>query len=88
MKQVCATCDFAIGFAVGPGISSHDEGVKCSNVDLAKYLDKLQKSDSYQREFDNRGFINIFRVEAVAVEEAEQCQFWQEKNKSRTKMVL
>jgi hypothetical protein len=46
-------------------------------MDLAGYLDKLQKSDSYQREFKQRGFINIFRVEAVATESGEKCQFWQ-----------
>jgi len=83
MKQICATCKFAKGFAVGPGISSSDEGVKCSNSELAKYLDRLQKSDSYQREFNEHGFINIFRVEAVASGEGEECQFWKAKTQKR-----
>jgi hypothetical protein len=77
MEKICATCQFATGFALGPGISGSEEGVKCANVELARYLDKLQKSDSYQKEFKQRGFINIFRVEAVATESGEKCQFWQ-----------
>ena len=77
MKQVCATCRFAEGFAQGPGISGSDEGVKCTNLEFAKYLDRLQKSDSYQREFNVNGFINVFRVEAVASHEGEVCQFWE-----------
>ena len=77
MKQVCATCRFAKGFALGPGISGSEEGVKCTNLEFAKYLDKLQKSDSYQKEFNAHGFINIFRVEAVASNDSEECQFWE-----------
>jgi hypothetical protein len=76
MERICATCKFATGFGPGPGISGSEEGVKCANVELARYLDKLQKSDSYQKEFKQRGFINIFRVEAVATESGEKCQFW------------
>ena len=87
MKQVCATCIFAKGFGIGPGISGSEEGVKCTNLELAKYLDKLQKSDSYQREFNEHGFINIFRVEAVAPDESEVCQFWESKKKKRKKSV-
>jgi len=87
MKQICATCKFAKGFAIGPGISGSEEGVKCNNLELAKYLDKLQKSDSYQKEFKEHGFINIFRVEAVATDEREACQFWEAKKKKRKKSV-
>ena len=79
MRQVCATCKFAKGFALGPGISGSEEGVKCTNAEFAEYLDGLQKSDSYQKEFNERGFINIFRVEAVASGESEACQFWKPK---------
>ncbi len=77
MEQICATCKFAKGFSLGPGISGSEEGVKCTNLEFAKYLDKLQKSDSYQKEFAEHGFINIFRVEAVACGEGETCQFWE-----------
>ena len=77
MKQICATCKFAKGFAFGPGISGSEEGVKCTNLEFAKYLDELQKGTSYQQEFNEHGFINIFRVEAVASDEGEGCQFWE-----------
>ena len=80
MKQVCATCKFAKGFTFGPGISGPEEGVQCANSDLVKFLDRIQKSDSYHREFKNLGFIKIFRVEAVSADESEQCQFWVKKN--------
>ena len=80
MKQICATCKFAKGFAFGPGISGSEEGVECTNLELARYLDELQKSTSYQKEFNEYGFINIFRVEAVASEEDEECQFWEAQN--------
>ena len=77
MRQICETCKFAKGFATGPGISGSEEGVKCTNLEFAGYLDKLQKSNSYQQEFNEHGFINIFRVEAVASDENEVCQFWE-----------
>ncbi|MBM3142062.1 MAG: hypothetical protein FJ005_03295 [Chloroflexi bacterium] len=77
MEQICATCKFAKGFSLGPGISGSEEGVKCTNLEFARYLDKLQKSDSYQKEFAEHGFINVFRVEAVACGEGEVCQFWE-----------
>ena len=80
MKQVCATCKFAKGFDVGPGISGSEEGVNCANLELARYLDKLQKGTSYQQEFNEYGFINIFRIEAVASSESEGCQFWEAQN--------
>ena len=80
MKQICATCKFAKGFAFGPGISGSEEGVECTNLELARYLDELQKGTSYQKEFNEYGFINIFRVEAVASEEDEECQFWEAQN--------
>ncbi|HIE16615.1 MAG TPA: hypothetical protein EYP71_00270 [Dehalococcoidia bacterium] len=79
MRQICATCKFARGFALGPGISGSEEGVRCANLEFAKYLDKLQKSNSYQQEFDRQGFITVFRVEAVASDESEVCQFWEPK---------
>ncbi len=85
MRQICETCKFARGFATGPGISGTEEGVKCSNLEFARYLDELQKSDSYQQEFDKQGFINIFRVEAVASDESEVCQFWGSKKQRRKK---
>lgn len=77
MVQVCATCKFAEGFTFGPGISGAEEGVKCTNLEFARYLDELQKGTSYQQEFNECGFINVFRVEAVASGEAEKCQFWE-----------
>lgn len=77
MTQICATCRFAQGFDLGPGISCSDEGVHCTNLEFARYLDKLQKSDSYQREYRVNGFINVFRVEAVASDESDRCQFWE-----------
>ena len=77
MKQICATCKFAQGFDFGPGISGSEEGVQCTNPEFAKYLDDLQKSTSYQEEFNERGFINIFRVEAVSSDKGETCQFWE-----------
>ena len=77
MKQVCASCKFAKGFAFGPGISGSDEGVNCTNLELARYLDELQKGNSYQQEFNEHGFINLFRVEAVASDKGEGCQFWE-----------
>ena len=76
MEQVCATCKYAEGFGPGPGISGADEGVMCANHDMARYLDSLQKSNSYEKEFHQKGFINIFRVEAVASSKDEGCQFW------------
>ncbi len=79
MKGICATCSYAQGFTLGPGISGPDEGVKCANADLIKFLDRIQKSDSYYREFKDRGYIKIFRVEAVSSGEAEQCKFWTDK---------
>jgi hypothetical protein len=85
MRKVCATCKFAKSFDVGPGISGWEEGVECTNLGFAKYLDRLQKSDSYQREFKERGFINVFRVEAVAMDESEVCQFWKPKPKRKAK---
>ena len=87
MRQICATCRFAKGFAIGPGISGVEEGVKCANLEFARYLDKLQKSDSYQQEFYEHGFINIFRVEAVATDEREACQFWKSKKQKRKNSV-
>ena len=81
MKQICATCKFAKGFAFGPGISGPEEGVKCINSELARYLDELQKGTSYQHEFNEHGFINIFRVEAVASDKGEECQFWEAQNR-------
>ena len=80
MKHICATCKFAKKFAFGPGISGAEEGVECTNLELARYLDELQKSSSYQQEFSERGFINIFRVEAVASNKDEECQFWEAQN--------
>jgi hypothetical protein len=77
MEQMCATCKFAQGFAFGPGISGPEEGVKCTNSEFARYLDELQKGTSYQQEFNEHGFINIFRVEAVASHKGEECQFWE-----------
>lgn len=79
MKHVCANCAFALGFGPGLGISGTDEVVKCSNLDLINFLDKIQKSDSYYHEFKEQGYINIFRVEAVSTNEAEECKFWMEK---------
>ena len=76
MEQICAACKYAERFSFGPGISGADEGVMCTNYELAKYLDNLQKSDSYEKEFNQNGFINIFRVEAVASGKDEGCQFW------------
>ena len=76
MEQICATCRFAHGFDVGPGISGSEEGVQCTNSELAEYLDDLQKSSSYQQELNEKGFINIFRVEAVSADKSEICQFW------------
>jgi hypothetical protein len=76
VSKICATCKYAEGFSIGPGISGSDEGVKCTNSKFARYLDDLQKSDSYEKEYKRQGFINVFRVEAVATEKAEQCQFW------------
>ncbi|UCH51357.1 MAG: hypothetical protein JSV54_00880 [Chloroflexota bacterium] len=87
MRQICETCRFAKSFAVGPGISGSEEGVECTNLEFAEYLDRLQKSDSYQREFKERGFINVFRVEAVATDESEACQFWGAKKQQRNKPV-
>ena len=81
--KVCATCKYARGFSVGPGISGSDEGVKCANAEFARYLDGLQKSDSYEKEYNKQGFINVFRVEAVATEDAEQCSFWAGKKVKR-----
>ena len=81
-ERICATCKFAKGFSLGPGISGSEEGVKCTNLEFAEYLDKLQKSDSYQKEFAEHGFINIFRVEAVAFGEGESCQFWETKDQN------
>ena len=80
MKQICATCKFAQGFTFGPGISGSEEGVKCTNLELARYLDKLQDGASYQQEFNECGFIKIFRVEAVSSAESEGCQYWKAKN--------
>lgn len=77
MQQICATCRFAKEFTFGPGISGSEEGVKCTNMELAKHLDELQESTSYQREFNEYGFVNVFRVEAVASGEGEVCQFWE-----------
>jgi len=82
MSQICATCRFARGFVLGPGISGSEEGVRCANLEFAKYLDKLQKSDSYQQEFGRQGFITVFRVEAVASDESEVCQFWESKGQN------
>jgi len=79
MTQICATCKFAEGFDLGPGISCSDEGVQCTNLEFARYLDKLQKSDSYQKEFKAHGFINVFRVEAVSSDKSDACQFWEAK---------
>jgi len=85
MRKVCATCKFAKSFDIGPGISGWEEGVECANLGFAKYLDRLQKSDSYQREFKERGFIKVFRVEAVAQDESEFCQFWKPQPKRKVK---
>ena len=85
MRRICETCRFAKGFAVGPGISGSEEGVECTNLEFAEYLDRLQKSNSYQKEFNERGFINVFRVEAVAADESETCQFWRAKTQKRKK---
>lgn len=85
MKQVCATCDYALGFTLGPGISGPDEGVECANPDLVKFLDRIQKSDSYQREYREHGFIKIFRVEAVSSGDEEQCQFWAQRKAVKAK---
>jgi len=76
---------FAKDFTVGPGISGSQEGVECANLEFAKYLDRLQKSNSYQREFNERGFVKVFRVEAVASGESEACQFWRAKKSKRKK---
>jgi len=85
MQRICETCRFAKGFAVGPGISGSEEGVECTNLEFAEYLDRLQKSNSYQREFNECGFINVFRVEAVASDESEACQFWRAKTQKSKK---
>ena len=82
-SKVCATCIYAGGFSIGPGISGADEGVKCSNSEFARYLDRLQKSDSYEKEYNRQGYINIFRVEAVTAGKEEQCQFWSGKKSGR-----
>ena len=87
MQQICETCRFAKGFVVGPGISGSEEGVECTNQEFAQYLDRLQKSNSYQREFDERGSIKVFRVEAVASDESEACQFWGAKKQKHKKNV-
>jgi len=85
MEEICATCKFAKGFTVGPGISGSEEGVNCTNSELARYLDKLQEGDSYQREFNEYGFISLFRVEAVATDRREGCQFWEAQNQRPNK---
>jgi len=87
MRRICETCEFAKDFVVGPGISGSEEGVECTNLEFAKYLDRLQKSNSYQGEFNERGFINVFRVEAVASDESEACQFWGAKKQKRKRAI-
>ena len=57
-SKVCATCIYAGGFSIGPGISGADEGVKCSNSEFARYLDRLQKSDSYEKEYNRQ--VNLY----------------------------
>jgi hypothetical protein len=81
--KICATCKYAQGFGVGPGISGSDEGVKCTNSKFARYLDSLQKSDSYEKEYNMQGFINVFRVEAVATKDSDECRFWAGKKVKR-----
>jgi len=66
----CGTCLLADGFDYGPSPSGPEDGVHCTSYGLAR------ETGQYSiEEIGEYGFLDIFRLEALA-EEDHRCSHW------------
>jgi hypothetical protein len=74
----CGTCKFALAFDYAPSPSGPEDGVHCTSEELAKRIDTQQGEGYSQSELKEYGFLELWRLEALA-EETYSCEFWEPK---------
>ncbi len=74
----CGTCKFAAAFDFADSPSGPDDGVHCTSLAQAKMLDEQTGSDDYMQEYQEYGFLSLWRLEDVA-EPSFRCANWQER---------
>ena len=71
----CGTCRFAAEFDYGPGPSGDGDGVHCTSEEHADFLEG-QGMEGLKEELKEYGFMDLFRIEALA-DESYRCPQWQ-----------
>ena len=76
----CGTCSFAAEFGYAASPSGPNDGVHCTSKDHALWMDKftgLSGSEYNIKEYNEYGFIDLFRLECLA-EPEYRCPHWHE----------
>jgi hypothetical protein len=79
VEYQCGTCKFAACFDYASTPSGPEDGVHCTSEDYAKIMDKQTGGAAHAvEEFKEYGFLDIWRLEAIAEEEFK-CPSWAKK---------
>lgn len=73
----CGTCRFAAEFDYASSPSGPEDGVHCTSEDHAEYLEG-HGVVGVKKQLEEYGFMDLFRIEAVA-EESFRCPQWEPK---------
>lgn len=78
-RHICGNCRFGsgIGKTTGPSPSGPEDGVLCTNIEMAKKLDGECGDNFHQEEFAEYGGVNLFRIEVI--DDMTDCDLWRPK---------
>ena len=75
----CGTCKFAAEFCYCSTPSGPEDGVHCTSREHAAMMDSQTENDGVNiREYDQYGFLDLWRLEHMA-EEEYRCPNWQQR---------
>ena len=71
----CSTCLFAKEFGFADSPSGPEDGVHCISIEHAKFNDENEGGSRWMSELTEYGFMEMWRLEAMA-EEGYKCPQW------------
>jgi len=71
----CGTCLFAKEFDFADSPSGPEDGVHCISIEQAKLVDRQEGNNRWMSELTEYGFMDMWRLEAMA-EEDYKCPNW------------
>ena len=82
LEGQCGTCKFAAAFDFADSPAGPDDGVHCTSLAQAKMLDEQVGRAYYMQEYQEYGFLSLWRLEDVA-EPSFRCANWQEREDNK-----